>query len=526
MPETPIQIAEPCWYRDPTRIKHLFYGVFEGGGAKGIAYAGALFAMVERECWFRSVAGSSAGAITATLIASGLTPNQIQATSEGGLQAVQNGFWAGLSNLRRKGGAFAGERLRDWLEKVIACQLRGPLESAATNRVTFRQLFNATGIELNIVAADISTRRQLILSHRETPECPVADAVVASCSIPFAFPSCVLAVPQPDGGPTWHHTVVDGGVWANFPLFVFTDMAFRRHYGRSPVQIDEHDVLGFLLNDEVSDQPPVRGEGVRFLNDVSSKDFRAKEWQRRSPVQERRSTLWQGILAICSLPLQGLAVLLRLLLGSPQRLDAARWPIPSALWARRLFGTMDAFLGGIGIPGGGLIPIFIGPVAVLAVIVVGAWTVSDYFAESTLRSLLRAEWRDIETYVRMFVIVLIALTIIAISALTVVVGALGIAAGFLLIRPVRRILYSLVSTYVAGPGAPTWFKEKDNIVALPLPLGLTTLSFSPSAELRGKAIDMAREATLKKLKKLVERREVSGLAAIAVSPAGSRMPAP
>lgn len=52
----------------------LVLGVFEGGGAKGVLYVGALEAMAERNLWFSAVAGSSAGAITAALIASGMGP--------------------------------------------------------------------------------------------------------------------------------------------------------------------------------------------------------------------------------------------------------------------------------------------------------------------------------------------------------------------------------------------------------------------------------------------------------------------
>lgn len=45
--------------------------VFKGGGAKGIAYAGAIQACEEHRIVFPEVAGSSAGAITATLVACG-----------------------------------------------------------------------------------------------------------------------------------------------------------------------------------------------------------------------------------------------------------------------------------------------------------------------------------------------------------------------------------------------------------------------------------------------------------------------
>ena len=66
-----LNAERPLWYKQPEAVNRWFNGVFEGGGAKGIAFAGALKALKRRRCWFNSVAGSSAGSITAALIASG-----------------------------------------------------------------------------------------------------------------------------------------------------------------------------------------------------------------------------------------------------------------------------------------------------------------------------------------------------------------------------------------------------------------------------------------------------------------------
>ncbi|MEI3186591.1 MAG: patatin-like phospholipase family protein [Lachnospiraceae bacterium] len=46
-------------------------GVFEGGGVRGIAHVGAACEMEQEGYRFESVAGSSAGAVVAALIASG-----------------------------------------------------------------------------------------------------------------------------------------------------------------------------------------------------------------------------------------------------------------------------------------------------------------------------------------------------------------------------------------------------------------------------------------------------------------------
>ena len=51
--------------------------VFKGGGAKGIAYVGALEALEMWDVKCVEVAGSSAGAITATLVACGYTAAEV-----------------------------------------------------------------------------------------------------------------------------------------------------------------------------------------------------------------------------------------------------------------------------------------------------------------------------------------------------------------------------------------------------------------------------------------------------------------
>lgn len=51
--------------------------VFEGGGVKGIGLAGALAALRQRGFTHKGVAGTSAGAITAALVAAGYTSQEL-----------------------------------------------------------------------------------------------------------------------------------------------------------------------------------------------------------------------------------------------------------------------------------------------------------------------------------------------------------------------------------------------------------------------------------------------------------------
>ena len=61
----------------------LFDLVFEGGGAKGASFVGALDAFAAAGHKHRRLVGTSAGAITATLLGAGYSPAELlQATSE------------------------------------------------------------------------------------------------------------------------------------------------------------------------------------------------------------------------------------------------------------------------------------------------------------------------------------------------------------------------------------------------------------------------------------------------------------
>lgn len=70
---TQLSAGAPKPHRGPIYARPAIYvdGAFEGGGAKGLAYLGALHAAAHCGIWFKRVAGTSAGSITAALIAAG-----------------------------------------------------------------------------------------------------------------------------------------------------------------------------------------------------------------------------------------------------------------------------------------------------------------------------------------------------------------------------------------------------------------------------------------------------------------------
>jgi predicted acylesterase/phospholipase RssA len=483
-----LNMPTQYWYGKPDNINHLFYGVFEGGGAKGVAYVGALGAMAEKRCWFRGVAGASAGAITAALVAAGVSPEEMETQTDSALKQLQTRAWAGIRRLQNATGYFPSDGLRDWLNDLLKKQVARKTGDIPDAAVTFRELYDATGIELNIVAADLSLKSQMILSHNETPNCAVADAVVASSSIPFAFPSRLLQVADGENGnQVTHHTIVDGGVWSNFPMYIFEDDAFREFYKRVPKKLESCDILGFILK-ETDEQAPPCGEDIKFVEAVPASEFSAREWSYQKPTEDSvQPALTSKIGAWLLFPFYLLGRLAEWNSG----IERGRWPTPKSRSANYLVYSINGLLGGIH-------PLFFGILA-FVLVAIGAWEVTTYLIAEQLRVIPATDWTQPLSYPARLVSVLLVLLVVAVAVLLPFATLLGVVANRILLRASRRILYGLVSTYVAGSGAPAWAAMKRNIVFLPIPPTVNTLSFEMDPTQRKDLIESARQATLTKL---------------------------
>jgi len=238
----------------------LFDVVFEGGGAKGSAFVGALEVLKQEGHNTRRLVGTSAGAITATLVAAGYTPEELlTAVNEKqpsgkprfaafmdrpvkadftrehmdnsetmkalqeihlpfGREAIINllldsGIYAQLFSFVECGGFFAGVNFRTWFAEKLAA--RG---ISATD--TLSSAFTKTGVDLSVVASDTHDVEMLVLNHRTAPDCPVVWAVRMSMSIPFVWQEVLWQEEwgQYCGRRKTGSTVVDGGVLSNFPI--------------------------------------------------------------------------------------------------------------------------------------------------------------------------------------------------------------------------------------------------------------------------------------------------------------------
>jgi predicted acylesterase/phospholipase RssA len=237
----------------------LVNGVFKGGGARGVAYAGALRAVEGANKWFGAVAGSSAGAITATLVAAGLKPDELDDATTAALGGVKRRL---VGSILRGGPLYNPQGLHKWLDRELRTRVRGGISDGSP--VDFEELVNASGIRLFVVVMDLHTKAPVIFSADLTPHVAVADAVLASSAIPGALPAgrSVIEV----CGTTYVDQLVDGGSYANFPQFIFTSPSFRTWYkkqvptGRPGPSMEwaQCATYGFVLDDELTtDQPAV-----------------------------------------------------------------------------------------------------------------------------------------------------------------------------------------------------------------------------------------------------------------------------
>jgi NTE family protein len=202
--------------------------VFEGGGVKGIGLGGAYAALEDRGLKPNNVAGTSAGAITAALVAAGYSAPELKDIvfhmpftkfkDVGGISRVP--FFGGPLNVLKDLGIYEGKFFHEWISGLLAkknVKVFGDLVNEDISDPKYRH-------KLRVIASDVTHRRMLILPDDaphlgiEPDEMLVADAVRMSMSIPIFFEPVEIR----GGDEAEHeHTIVDGGMLSNFPVWLF-----------------------------------------------------------------------------------------------------------------------------------------------------------------------------------------------------------------------------------------------------------------------------------------------------------------
>ncbi|MEI7026161.1 patatin-like phospholipase family protein [Paenibacillus sp. y28] len=197
--------------------------IFEGGGVKGIAYVGALQELQRQHVLdgITRVGGTSAGAITAVLVALNYTLAEIEACMTSldfsRLLDASSGYLRNTARLLRRFGWYKGDYFRSWIGGQIACKTGDP-------NMTFSELYALnTAVpfrELYLIGTNLSTGYSEVFSVETTPDMPIADAVRISMSIPFLF-----AAPSGSNGDIY----VDGGLLNNYPIKLFDQKKYVQH---------------------------------------------------------------------------------------------------------------------------------------------------------------------------------------------------------------------------------------------------------------------------------------------------------
>lgn len=274
------------------------FGIFEGGGAKGLAHIAALKAVEYHGYEFIGVAGASAGALIASLVAVGYKADElfdplnpvgnllsrhnvrplsligerdwetfskaerlISATRKSLVRGLPTALWRGRAAARvgigvwRHGGYFSTAIVRHTLNKFLRDKLRAYHAMIASNvavpdRIRFSNINPNFPIErglgyrldnccpLKIIVTDVTNQRMVVFDSTDPAhgDVEVAEVAAASIAIPGVFQAAsILSYPAGRGA-----RYADGGLVSNFPVWVFQDekLNYERHVlpkGRVPI---------------------------------------------------------------------------------------------------------------------------------------------------------------------------------------------------------------------------------------------------------------------------------------------------
>lgn len=332
--------------------------VFQGGGAKGIAYVGALEALEKRHALshVKRVAGTSAGAITASLFACGcpipqlrktleqmdvdrffdyhdpaITQETLKKEFEGGkalVKEIQQAVatdskwrilytaltsWAPkvfhlkdpaiqtFSLLDKHRGLCSGEELRKWIEKQIF-QLTGK------QYCTFGELSDLIKSgkhpelkHLHVVGTKLGCDREIVHFSTEDSKCSdiiISDAVRISGSYPFVFDPHYIHIKNEKGeriSCPERGLFIDGGLVENLSMKTFDKIKCKK--GSIPKGEGEHVwhnpyTWGLSLYNAAEPKAPLKGGIKEFTEEFVSVFLQAESIIRNSTQKDDRRIIF------------------------------------------------------------------------------------------------------------------------------------------------------------------------------------------------------------------------------------------
>lgn len=156
--------------------------VLGSGGIKGFCQLGACKAFFEGVVSIEDInvfVGCSVGSILSVMLACGYTPTELLGDfltmDVEGLLRIGN-----LEDMIKHAGVFDQEPIRRYLRASVAKKL-------TNGDLGFREFYEVTGRDLYIVGVNTDQTEKIVFCRKNTPETPVIEGIVASCSIPFVI---------------------------------------------------------------------------------------------------------------------------------------------------------------------------------------------------------------------------------------------------------------------------------------------------------------------------------------------------
>jgi NTE family protein len=211
-----------------------------GGGVKGIAYCGVFEKLQELQMTkqiqldIQKICCVSAGCLFGLIYALGYKFAEIK-------EELLNKNFREFKDVRLKNfftgyGLDSGKNIISWIETLI-------IKKGHSKDLTFKQLYEATGLNFQVVATNLETYEYTIFDWTRHPNMIITKAIRLSISIPFLFTA-----------ETYNGEVyVDGGVLNSYPIECVMDdidtvLGFRLLSYKSPKKKTIQDLEGFVSN--------------------------------------------------------------------------------------------------------------------------------------------------------------------------------------------------------------------------------------------------------------------------------------
>jgi len=221
-----LLIPSLCFAQQKNSYKNL---VLEGGGIRGVAYAGAFSILEEKNILqqIEKVAGTSAGAIAGVMVSVGYTAKEIDSIMRSlpieEFNDGRGGIVGKYRRVRNKFGLYKGVKFELWVQQLINYK-------TGNANLSFAQLHqlhlqNKMFKDFYCTATNLSKQQLDVFSYENTPDISIALAVRISGGIPMYFEPIILndqyqRIEKTDTI-SFRNYYVDGGMIANYPICIF-----------------------------------------------------------------------------------------------------------------------------------------------------------------------------------------------------------------------------------------------------------------------------------------------------------------